>query len=243
MLEYDYGFFYWGEPVKTPIGEIEFKKVKDYPEVAKHLAVLKGTDKISILKLLMKSGNVEFARLIEPEPFLDTMMILEGTALYTQYVSALEFFLGKNLVDRNNPIVYTDADLYDYLELIYHMNASSFPKRLTGNPEIDRFIEYERRLQQKMSGNITLESLTSSVAVHMGIPIEQLKDIMTIYQLHVDFYRIGQFKAFDVTTMYRMMDNKVELVEWNKHVDILESLSKKEKTLEEASREGRAKFT
>lgn len=243
MLNYDYSFFYWGEPVKTKIGDIEFKKVKDYPQVVKHLAVLKGTDKISILKLLFKSGNEEFAKVIRDEPLLDTLMVLEGSALHTQYRNALEFFLGKNLIDKRNPIVYTDAELYDYLELIYHMNASSFPRRMTGNPEIDRFIEYEKKLADMKNSGITIESIASSVAVFMGMPLNELKESMTIYQMHVDFYRISQFKAFDVTSMYRMMDNKVNLVDWNKHVDILESLSKKEKTLEEASKEGRAKFT
>lgn len=243
MLNYSYDFFLLGEPVETPIGKIEFKKVKDYPDVTKYLSILKKTDKISILKLLYKSGNEEFANVIANEPLLDTMMILKGSILHDQYASALKYFLGINLIDKDKPVIYTDAELYDYLEMIYHMNVSSFPKRLTGNPEIDRFIEYERKLAERMNSGLTIESIISSVAVFMGLTIKQVKEEMTIYELHANFYRISQFKAFEVTSMYRMMSDKVSLVEWNKHVDILDSLSKKEKTLEEASKEGRAKFT
>lgn len=242
MLEYDHSFFYLGEPVETPIGLIEFKKVAEYPKVARYLSILKNTDKISILKLLYKSGNSDLGNLLSKEPLLDTLMILSDTPLYTQYLEAIEYFLGKNILDKHNLVIYTDTELYEYLELIYHMNATVFPRRLTGNPEIDRYIEYEKRLVQKKSSGLTLESIMSSVKVFMGLSNEELKDL-TIYQLFVDFYRISHYQSFDVTAMYRMMDSKVTLVEWNKDVDMLTSLVRKEKTLEEASKEGMAKFT
>lgn len=242
MLTYEYSLFYLGKPIKTPIGDIEFKTLENYEDTAKHLAVLQQTNKIYIIKLLIKTGNQKIVDIIREEPFLDTMMILDSTPIYKQYVESLMYFFGVNLIDKDNILVWSDEELYEYLELIYHMNAVSFPKRLTGNAEIDRFIEYEQRLSKSKNSNVTFESILSSVAMWMGKTINELMD-MTNYQMYVNFYRIGQFKSFDVTTLFRTVDSKIKTVEWNAHVDILSSINKKEKTLEETNEEGFALFT
>ena len=241
-MEYNYEFFYLGKPVETPIGLVEFKKVEEYDKVAKYLAILKNTDKISILKLLMKSGNGELANVLSTEPLLDTLIVLKESVLYEQYVEALEYFLCKNIINQDDLVIYTDEELYEYLELIYHMNATSFPRRLTGNPEIDRYIQYEKQLANSKSGGMTIEAILSSVKVYMGLSMDELKN-MTIYQLFADFYRVNQYQSFTVTSMYTMMDSKVKIIDWNKDVDILGTLSTKEKTLEQANKEGKAKFT
>ena len=241
-MEYNYEFFYLGKPVETPIGLVEFKKVEEYDKVAKYLAILKNTDKISILKLLMKSGNGELANILSTEPLLDTLIVLKESVLYEQYVEALEYFLCKNIINQDDLVIYTDEELYEYLELIYHMNATSFPRRLTGNPEIDRYIQYEKQLANSKSGGMTIEAILSSVKVYMGLSMDELKN-MTIYQLFADFYRVNQYQSFTVTSMYTMMDSKVKIIDWNKDVDILGTLSTKEKTLEQANKEGKAKFT
>lgn len=241
-MDYNYEFFYLGKPVETPIGLIEFKTIEEYDKVAKYLAILKNTDKISILKLLMKSGNGELANILSGEPLIDTLIVLKESILYEQYVEALEYFLGKNIIDEDDLVIYTDMELYEYLELIYHMNATSFPRRLTGNPEIDRYIQYEKQLANSKGGGMTIEAILSSVKVFMGLSMGELKN-MTIYQLFADFYRINQYQSFTVTSMYAMIDPKVKVIDWNKDVDVLGTLSTKEKTLEQANKEGKAKFT
>lgn len=244
MLDYNYAFFYLGNPVKTPIGLVEFKKVKDYEEVSEHLSVLQQTDKMAILKLLAMGKNMDIAKALKNEPLIDILVILKDTLLYTQYTDALTYFFGVNLIDvSKTPLIYTDAELYDYLELIYHMNSTAFPKRRTGNAEIDKYLDYEKQLaKRKHGGNITIESIMSSVAVGMGLSNEELGEL-TIYQLYVNFYRVGQFKAYDTTMLFRTIDPKIKPVEWNGHVDILGSLNKKEQTLEEFSKRGEATFS
>lgn len=242
MLKYEYSLFYLGKPVKTPIGDIHFKTLADYEETSKHLSVLQQTNKIYIIKLLMKTGNAKIVEIVRDEPFIDTMMILGETPIYTQYVESLLYFFGVNLIDKENILVWSDEELYEYLELIYHMNAVGFPKRLTGNPEIDRFIEYEQRMSQSKNKDITFESILSSVAMWMGKTIDELMT-MTNYQMYVNFYRIAQFKSYDVTTLFRTIDSKIKTIEWNAHVDILGSINKKEKTLEQTNEEGSALFT
>jgi len=239
-MTYDSALFYTGDPVETPIGQIPFKTVGEYAQVLKHIGILQQVNKMTILTLLSKNNAADLLKIVRNYPFVDITIALNDTPIFTQWVESIKYFLNTNPLEPAKPLIYTDEELDEYLELIYHMNCVTFPDRLTGNPEIDRFINYRKKLRQ-VKGGTTIEAIMSSVAVFMGLSNEELKNL-TIYQLYVNFYRINSFKSFDVTTMYRMMDGKVKLVEWSKHQEILDTLVHKEKKLGEVNKFGATLF-
>lgn len=82
--------------------------------------------------------------------------------------------------------------------------------------------------KQKSNGDISFESVYTSVWMAFGIkPIE-----MTLYELYANFNRVGQFKAFDATTLYSSVTSEATVESWYKHVEICADKKKELTSLE-----------
>lgn len=200
-----------GQPIDTKIGQLHFVKVKDYPKFVKYTPYLE-LDKITILKAIAKIDK-DIVKEMKDVSFLTLITELKDVfEVYDVFRDLFLYLFEEDVFDK----VESDEDLEYYKDLIRKMNNLSHEEK-NPNPEIQYFIELKKKYKQnKSNGEISFESIYTSVWTHLGIS----PDNLTIYQMYALFSRIGQFKNYETTTLYSTVSGEVKIEPWYKHIDL-----------------------
>lgn len=202
-------FYILGLPVRTPIGDIYPIKVKEFVEIAKYLQILNIED-FEFKRMLGIEDNEE----LKDIHFFEIIKGLKGTnwhegnAIYDIYAGYRDLFQMCFKCDAFE-LIETSEEFEMYRDLIRSINGITYEKP-NPNPEIEKYNQMKKLLESKKGDSITFKAMYTSILVSTGNNPNEL----TLYQFYEVFERIGHFKNFDVTTMYRMMDSDVDVNNW-----------------------------
>lgn len=147
---------------------------------------IKECGKKSILELIRDDNRTGFAFIYNK--LFDLCFEKENT--FNEIQSEKEFEFYRNLIREMNCVVY---------------------KRESSNPEIRKFENYKKLLNEKKGGSaVTFEAIVTSVEKETGMD----SNVMTIYKLNALFTRIGQFENNHTTTLFKTVSNEIEITAW-----------------------------
>lgn len=214
-------FYILGLPVRTPIGNIHPIKVKEYVKLIRYIQILNLEDfefkdilKTSISQDIDVDMRKSIEHLIKDVHFF--YIIIEwgssnksnDNVFYHLYVAYKELFklcFKEDVFDQ----IQTSEEFEEYRELIRNINSIKY-KKPNPNPEIEKYNKLKQLLQAKKNDYITFKSMYTSILVQTGMNPNEL----TLYQFNEIFDRIGHFKNFDVTTLYRLLYENVDVNNW-----------------------------
>lgn len=211
-------FYILGIPIQTEIGECEFIKVKEYPEFFTDLQVIAFSKDQIVSKYteLNKDGSLT-----------DFINQLKGLSLYeiatglpelkeSYYKVFFKVFNGEEALSQ-----MTSENFSYFRSLILKMNCQK-EEKINPNPEIQRALERSKRVKSSESDNTEFSDLVSSVVGFNGLSYKDINEF-TIYQLYMTYYRIGQFKSYDTSTLFATVSTeKIKIDSWSKHINLFE---------------------
>lgn len=206
-------FYILGLPIETEIGILHPVTVGQYPKFVQYIQVLSLQD--WQFKQMMKfDEDDELSNNIKDIHFfyiIDTFKDIGGKDnntiydIYMHYKSLFEFCFKDDVFG----LIDNGEDFDYYRNLILSMNGIE-PDIPNPNPEIERYNQLKELLESQKGDSITFNAMYTSVLAFTG----QSPNNMTLYQFYKVFDRISHFKNFDITSMYGMVSNEVELNPW-----------------------------
>lgn len=218
-MRIDTEFFILGNPIETEIGNAQFIKVKDYPDIFSDLNIVSASKNHFLHNYLSsKEVNEEQRKWILKASLFEIVSSIPDI-FYSYYRVFAKVFDADKAIERVN------ADNFDYCrQLIMKMNCMK-EEVINPNPEIQRAIERSKRLKAQESGKLTFTDIVTSIVGYNGLTYESINDF-TIYQLYQTFHRIGQIKNYDTSTLFATVSSeKINIESWNKHIDLFEEES------------------
>jgi hypothetical protein len=106
-------------------------------------------------------------------------------------------------------------------EIIMKQNLM-FEQKIYKNPIIQEWANKVIMARQKKNAKITLEDMITTVKNNNGLTYEQIMN-QSIYQLHADFYRIGQIKQWEQSSLFATVMEKVEIQSFAASIDIFKN--------------------
>lgn len=212
-------FYILGLPIETGIGKLHPTYMRDYPKLVRHMGtlLLDKSDLVRGLEVIARQSKelqplLDYANSVDLFEFTISFKDdrYKGSYLYQpyeQYKKLFEFCFKEDVFDK----VQSNEELKQYIELIKDFNDVKYEKP-NPNPEIAKFDELKRKLQEAKGETITFEAMYTSVLLSSGIHPND----MTIYQFNKAFDRIGHFKNYETTTLFKTVDasGKLEIHLW-----------------------------
>lgn len=210
-----------GLPIDTPVGKLYPVKVHEYPAFIQHINTLvldKGTLMYTIKQLVSVDDGFQlvldvikeldlfdFIKFFMEDDFKGTFPYILCVDLYEQHRELFKFCFKKDVIN----LIEKSKDFEFYKKTIIEMNDIQY-EPLNPNPKIAKFDLLKRMMQQGKGEQLSFKAKYSSVLLFMG---KYAKDL-TLYQFNALFERIGYFKNYDITSIYRILDDKVDVVPW-----------------------------
>ncbi len=210
-------FYILGLPIQTDIGDAHFIKIKDYPDYFAELQAV-GMSRLEIIhryKELNKNGEMdEILNELEKSDLYDMSVGLPDLRL-AYYKVFSKVFGDDEVVSKINK-----ENFEFYRNLVMRMNYVK-EEEINPNPEIQRAIERSRRVKQQNQEKMTFSDICSSIVVQSSNTYNDILE-MTIPQFFTTYYRIGQFKNYDTSTLFATVAEKVDIESWSKHIDLFQ---------------------
>lgn len=208
-------FYILGLPIKTQIGNCHFIKVKHYPKFYGDLQVVKLPKQYFVNEISKDKENKE---LLEEVNGLSLREIVFGFSdikdVYTKLFSY--FFKDEDALMK----IQDDDEFMYYRSLILKLSCEK-EETINPNPEIQRAIERSRRVKSQEGEGLAFADIVTSVSAIKGVSYEEINE-MTLYQLYMDFHRIGQKFNYETSALFATVAEKVEIEGWSKHIDLFE---------------------
>lgn len=226
-------FYIYGRPIETKIGKLHFITVGEYYDFIKeghmNCLILTKEDLINSLKqieqldnniktiiyILSEVGLFEFIKQLQQHDIdskrKDSYFHILGLCdLYIKFKNMFEFCFKEDVFDK----ISTSEEFEAYRDLIMEINC--FPnEKPNPNPEIEKYNQMRRFLQQQKGEGITFEAMYTSVGLAFG----KDPDEMTLYKFNKYFNRLAQFKSYDTTTLFATVSSDVKIESWYKTIE------------------------
>ncbi|MEC3756000.1 hypothetical protein P9160_00965 [Bacillus halotolerans] len=217
----DSEFFITGEPIPTEFGDCRFIKVKEYAFLIPYLSWFKMSKK-EIIYTYSKKENNQFGQLDGLIAELKKLSLFEITSILPNFKEAYEVifstvFNGVEILEKLTP-----ENFEALRDLVLKMSCLK-EEKISSNPEIQRANERSKRVKSQDSDMVDMADIMSSVATHTGYLYKDINE-MTLYQLYMTYYRVGQFKQYDTSTLFATVspDAAKHMESWGKHIDLFE---------------------
>ncbi len=223
-------FYILGVPIKTRIGILYPIYMSHYWIINKYIHVL-ALEKDDVIQYLstLSTINEDFETLFDCAKVIGLYELIcsfksdeyEGfffNDLYQQYKELFTFCFREDVFDN----IQDSEELKHYIEIIKGLNDIKYNKP-NPDPEMARFDEMERQLQEAKGEVVTFEAMYTSNLITSGIHPNE----MTVYQFNKAFDRIGQFKNYETSTLFKTVDieNKIDIEFWYSEIKKKEPLS------------------
>jgi len=213
--------FITGKPILTPYGNVRFLTYYEYISQISNLSTI-SMNVLHIYYMYKKhadeSRDKKFIQLVEgiKEESLYNL-VKENEMFKKSYLEVFRLlFESESIPDA----IFEEEKAFDECrEIIMQMNMLK-EEEVSSNPEIQMFINNgnsARGTGEKQS----FTDLISSVVVGSFKSYEEVCN-MTVLQVYATYYRIGQMKNYDTTVLYSTVAEKVNIEDWNKHIDLFE---------------------
>ncbi|MCA1027321.1 hypothetical protein LCM23_14565 [Cytobacillus kochii] len=200
-----------GLPIETELGMCNQLKVRDLIYFNKDLRAI-SLNKDHIIRSFADAKDKEIIDYIKSRSLLQ--IIHEVDDIKNSYINVF------NKMFREDAFYEVNEDNLDfYRELLLSMNCIK-EEKINPNPEIQAAIERSKRVNADEGESVDLSCMVSSIVVACGIPYSDILEL-TLYQMHMTFSRIGQFKDFDTTVVLASAGaDKVKIESWSKDVNL-----------------------
>lgn len=228
--EQDREFYIFGEPVETELGNVRFLTYKEYLINISQLSMMS----LNVLHIyhqyrkmfdnqkLSKEDKIEIDKSLEEfkKQSLYSIVMDDGS-ISDAYYKIFQLVIGdENTIEK----IFDSEELFMwYRALVLEMNMLQ-EDEVSPDKKVQEFIEKSKRVRQKNSEKQTLYDITSSIVVGANIPYERLSE-MTVLQIYATYFRIGQMKSYDTTTLFATVSEKASIEAWNKSIDLFERQS------------------
>ncbi|MFK8370350.1 hypothetical protein ACI702_19390, partial [Bacillus velezensis] len=91
-------------------------------------------------------------------------------------------------------------------------------EKIVENDELQEFHDLNNQLKLQDSQN-DLKDIASCVAAFNGYTYQEVAD-MTIYQLYLSYYRMGEIMNYNTSALFATVSADVKIGDWNSHVDM-----------------------
>ncbi len=207
-----------GLEIDTPVGKCNPIKVRDY--------VLHAED-INLFSFNRWKLIYEYKKILANK---DDVKQLEALSLF-EIINVIPdlnraYWNIFNLVFKNEIENKISRENFDEIrEIILRMNGIQ-EQTASPNPEIQAAIERSKRVKALEAGTpLEFEDIVSSIVAYTNFKYDEILE-MTLYQLYATFYRIGQFKNYDTSTLFATVSTeKLNIESWSKHIDLFASES------------------
>lgn len=214
-------FYILGQPIETEIGKVHFLKVKEYPDYFLDLHTVALTHLQLVYKYIdmnktgVLTGFIEQLKMVSL--FDAVTSIEELNDAYARLFTKV--FQGEHWADKIN------KDNFNYYRnLVLEMNCVK-EEKINPNPEIQRAIERSKRVKAMEGEKLEFSDICSSCVGFNGLTYNDLNDF-TIYQLYMTYYRIGQIKNYDTSTLFATVSTeKINIESWSKHINLFQEES------------------
>ena len=208
-------FYILGLPIDTPMGQCNFIKVKEYPDIVTYLNYVQLTKQYFVNTFKEQSTNIDEITVIENISLFQ--LVAETPDLKAIYDIVFSFVF-------NNEGIFeqiTEENFNDYRSLILKMNGVK-EEYINPNPEIQKWIDKSKRFKSGNQEPFFFEDMVSSVVGYNGLSYSDIND-MTMYQLTVTFQRIAKIKRYDTSTLFSTVSTKeIKIEQWCGHIDLFE---------------------
>lgn len=210
-------FFILGNSVETELGKIDFLKVKDYPTFFEHLVIVSFNKYRVAYNLAENDKSKDIQSLIES--YQDKTLydlVSEMPELQIAYSQLfLHLFEDEDILSKVNR-----ENFEDIRHLIMRMNYIR-ENKASSNPELQKWKDRSQRAKQDEDAP-NFADVVSSVAAFSSKSFEMINE-MTLYQLYYLFHSIGNFKAYDTSTLFATVSSeKIDIQSWCKHIELYE---------------------
>lgn len=211
-------FYILGLPIDTEIGQADFIKVRDYPQYYVDLQIIGMSKNEIIYKYSQINKNGQYDEMIaelKKSSFYEICTNLPELkqSYYNVFMKAFGRESTVSLIGEDNFDIYRD--------LVMKMNCVT-EEEYNPNPEIQKHIERSKRVKSMDQEKLTFEAMCTSIVAQSGV---NYKDILewTIYEFYATFYRTGQMKMYDTSTLFATVSSeKINIENWSKHIDMFE---------------------
>jgi len=206
-------FYILGLPIETEIGQCNFIKVKDYPDISvlmSHILITKQHIINIYSEYPDKKSELEYIK------SNSLFKIIKGSIDVLPVYEYIFDFLFKD----TNVFYKVTEETFDYYRyLILNMNGIK-EEIINPNPEIQKWIEKSKRYKASLQEPIYFEDMVSSVVGYNGLSYNDINE-MTLYQLTVTFQRIAKIKNYDTNTLFSTVSTeKINVEQWFGHIDL-----------------------
>lgn len=211
-------FYILGLPIQTEIGDCHFITVADYPNYFVDLQIISMTKDHIIQRYSKANKNGEYDELISNLRELSFFQIMVGIPdMFKAYSRIFDKVF--NIQEAINRIKSEEEFNY-YRSLIMKMSCIK-EEKINPNPEIQAAIERSRRVKAQDAEKLEFADMVTSIASLGGFSYGEINDL-TLFQMHMTYYRFAQIKSYDTSTLFATVSGEVDIENWSKHIDLFE---------------------
>lgn len=208
-------FFFLGKPINTEIGELDFIRLKEYPDYISALNMMKMSKKEIIREhsKFNEDGSLD-ALIIE----LKKRSLFDIVHSLLPEFSEAYFKVLSRVVKDPESLQAIDKKIFNNIrKLIMDMHCLTEDK-IIDNAELQEFHDISKTLKQQDSQN-DLKDIASCVAAFNGYTYEEISE-MTMYQLYLSYYRMSEVMNYNTSTLFATVSPDVKVGDWSNHVDL-----------------------
>ncbi|MCY8466873.1 hypothetical protein [Bacillus atrophaeus] len=208
-------FFFLGKPINTEIGELDFIRLKEYPDYISALNMMKMSKKEIIREhsKFNEDGSLD-ALIIE----LKKRSLFDIVHSLLPEFSEAYFKVLSRVVKDPESLQTIDKKIFNNIrKLILDMHCLTEDK-IIDNAELQEFHDISKTLKQQDSQN-DLKDIASCVAAFNGYTYEEISE-MTMYQLYLSYYRMSEVMNYNTSTLFATVSPDVKVGDWSNHVDL-----------------------
>jgi len=221
-------FYIFGKPIDTKFGKIRFLTYVEYIENIADLnaMALNNLHYFYQYKKYFEQTKRSQDEQREVDEFLDIIkneklykIVMSNNQNIISYKKILSLVLEN--VENIQEILSNEDDFLYIRNLILDMQMIQ-EEEVSENPEIQEFIDASKEQKSLNSEKQTFSDIISSIVVGTGMPYKEVVE-MTVLQVYSTYYRIGQFRSYDTTTLFATVSSDVSIEAWNKTIDLFKT--------------------
>ncbi|MCX2885991.1 hypothetical protein OQE43_16975 [Bacillus velezensis] len=208
-------FFFLGRPINTEVGAIDFIHLRDYPEYISEL---------NMMKMSKKEIIRNFSKINNDGSLNDLIIELKKNSLFKivhdylpEFNQAYFKVFSKVFVDKESLHLIDQRAFNNVRKLILEMHCLT-EEKIVDNDELQEFHDLNNQLKLQNSQN-DLKDIASCVAAFNGYTYQEVAN-MTIYQLYLSYYRMGEIMNYNTSALFATVSTDVKIGDWNSHVDM-----------------------
>ncbi|MEF3086426.1 hypothetical protein [Bacillus altitudinis] len=204
-----------GQPVKTPIGDCHFIKIKEYVDFSSDLQLMADNkDKIAesmrqVLKDKLDTQDIE--------EMVSGRNLFQLILMHPLYLEAYQSILIKVFNDEGIMSKISDENFMELRSLVLKMHLINEDKK-SPNSEIEELNQISKELKSSDNG-ADLSDMISVVVVMTGIDYSAINE-WSLYQLYLTYHRILKKENHDASVIFATGSSEVKVNGWDDHINL-----------------------